>query len=102
MEILYAFSNLFEELAALELSYPAGRAEFLDVLVKRDPIDVFHDKVYLLWGLNQLDQLDDLWMACLLKDSDLPLNGLLLHWVRQLVLLVDLQCKLLLIRLVMY
>ena len=92
MQVIKAFCDLLKESPADRLFDDSVGAHVLDILMKRDALNVVHNNADLLLCLYQVMHPDDVWVVDLLQGHDLALNSFSLHAVVQFGFLIDFDC----------
>ena len=84
VEVLNSSDDLMKELESLRLFYSLVLD---DVIEELSSISILHDQVKLLWRLNDLIQLDNIWVADHLKNVDFTSDSLDIVHVLYLIFL---------------
>lgn len=92
MQVIKAFCDLLKESPADRLFDDSVGAHVLNILMKRNALNVVHDNADLLLCLYQVMHPDDVWVVDLLQGHDLALNSFTLHTVVQFSFLIDFDC----------
>ena len=90
MQVSHGLTYLAEEVAGLFLRQYPFRRLYLYVLIEADPTDKLLHQVYVFGGLEVLVELAHIGMIESLHAHDLPLHGLPLGRIVELILRVDL------------